>query len=494
MNVIQSIFGFYFKEKVTALKSAVTWGYMLAGVCLIMGVLAPVLNFSFYFAFVWLSWALWRGRVTRSGMFYFWLSYCLMVGFGVWQYVFPWGLGPILAILFAFLLGNLFYLLQAKVTTNWGKCILLPAGFFAFEYLFHSVPGLYIVEFPLMLGFIYNHTPIIRLVMLTGSSVGLFCLVLMINTLTVFFLERKWKSAVLAVPTLLLALLIMANVLTGTSSAGDVVIAAVQGSTAKDTHSLMGQEYLDLIFTTYANLINKAEADIILFPEVSMAVYFPEQKQYDGNEFVELARATDSLLIPVVTEYRRGAQGQEQRYITALVVSAKGILGKSSKRNLVPFSEAGSVSAGTGYEPIQTELGKLGIAICYDINNPKTITRLKANGSEIVLAPFNDSGFGVVYHRIHAHYSVLRALENNIPIVVANEDGISQIVDRDGTVLMSLGLGRQGMLTANLAMSSAPGFYTACGVYLDALLALVLLIFLSFGHIRHCRRRSDEPA
>ena len=128
----------------------------------------------------------------------------------------------------------------------------------------------------------------------------------------------------------------------------------------------------------------------------------------------------------------------------------------------------------------------LGLAICYDFNAPHIIGKLKANGAEVILAPFNDSGFGVIFHRMHSHYSILRALEYNVPIIVANEDGISQIVDRDGRVHASLGIGEQGVITASVSLDQSPSYYLLAGRWAEYALLLALALQLG-GQARRSR-------
>lgn len=485
MPILKPLLGFYLRDKILALKQRSTWGFLLAGMGLIAGHVLPKLGFAFYSAIVFLSWANFRNRISRSGMFYFWLPYGVLVGFCIWRYVFPFLLGPVLGVLSAFLLGNLFFLLLTKTIIPRGKVLLLPAGFFLFEYIFHSMPGLNGVESPLLLGAIADHFIFLRLLLFTGSALGLFCILLLLSGLTVYVLERNWKSPVLSAPALVLVLALAANFLTGAQGGANTIrIAAVQGNTAQAARQLRGDEYLDYVLSAYSQLIEDVEADIFVFPEVPLAIYYPQQEKYAGTQLVDLARVKDALLITVVDEYQGSGQEQE-RYITALAVTPQGVAGKVSKRNLVPFSEARTITAGRDYEPVPTGLGKLGIAICYDFNAPGVISRLKANGSQVILAPFNDTGFGPVYHGIHAQYARIRALEHNLPIIVANEDGISQLIHRNGQVIARLGLGQAGVIVEEFDLVSTPGYYSVYGKTMEILAAIALAALIIAGTFRY---------
>lgn len=488
MTIARQVFGFFVRDKIAAMSDPVTWGYALAGL-FVLGLAVPSLGLVLYLSFAFLAWAVLSGKLTRSGIFFFWLPFFAVVGLAVWQPVFPANLGIVLAVLMSFLVSNLFYLLLSRVSFPGSRVLLLALAFFAFEYVFHSLPVLSHVELPLLLGLVADHLPVVRLVVLLGSSLSLFAVVALISAVVSMAISRRVRALEASLSVALIALLALANAVAGASVSKDgfgVRVAAVQGSTRQSASGLAGQEYLDYVRARYTRLIEDVEADVFLFPEVPLAIYYPAREEYNGQIFVDLARSKNALIVPLVSEYRMTPDGSQQRYITSLVVGPEGIIGASSKRNLVPFGEARQVSPGDDYSPVTTPFGQVGLAICYDFNAPHIIGKLKANGAEVILAPFNDSGFGVIFHRMHSHYSILRALEYNVPIIVANEDGISQIVDRDGRVHASLGIGEQGVITAWVSLEHNPSYYLLAGRWAEYVLLLTLALQLG-GQTRRSR-------
>ena len=149
-----------------------------------------------------------------------------------------------------------------------------------------------------------------------------------------------------------------------------------------------------------------------------------------------------------------------------MLMEEGNIKGISRKRNLVPFKETKVYSRGKDYGIHETKFGRLGISICYDIN-AGTIRKLKNNGAELILAPFNDSGFGEIYHNIHRYYPIIEAVEYGVPIAVANEDGISQIIDDNGRILGELGYGHIGTLTCLINLKTTNTLYLAIGTYVE---------------------------
>ncbi len=478
MQAIRDVFGFFLGEKAASLSRALTYGYIGAGLGLVAGLFWQPLSFLFYPALAFLCWQSLVGKVCRSGMFFFWLPYMAVVGWAVWLPVFPWLAGPVLAVLLAFLLGNLFYLLQTRIVAPGGRLFLLPAGLFLFEFATQYFPLVQKIELPLLLGIIHSHTVVVRLVLVLGTSLSLFALAVLLGVIVGLAGKSIPRRTAVAAGAPILILLLVANMLTGSSLDSDgVKIAAIQGSTAGETMALQGDEFVEFVFERYATLAAEVSADIHLFAEVPAGFYTPHHPQYPGDKFVQLAASLDSIVVPVVMEYR-AVENETVAFITALVVDGRGIIGASSKRNLVPFAETGNVQPGKDFESIDTVHGSLGIAVCYDLNHSPTVARLKQSGAEIILSPFNDGGFSGIFRRIHSHYGPLRALEYNLPVVMANEDGISLIADRNGTIITRLEPGETGFISARFALKEHTSYYLLIGRKLEALLLLVsLLIF-----------------
>ncbi len=112
----------------------------------------------------------------------------------------------------------------------------------------------------------------------------------------------------------------------------------------------------------------------------------------------------------------------------------------------ITFQESASLSAGDSFAVTDTELGRLGLAICYDLRFPETFRSMTLSGAELVVLPgaFNTTTGP-------AHWEVLlraRAIENTCYVAAcspaAPEDpaaypawGHSMIVDPYGEVLTS---------------------------------------------------------
>jgi apolipoprotein N-acyltransferase len=226
-------------------------------------------------------------------------------------------------------------------------------------------------------------------------------------------------------------------------------------------------------------LANNGTADITVFPETEFGIYDVSNKidkKHRAN-IIGAAKQLKGVTIFTLTEGNSITKSKEEMFLSSLLIENGEIKGISRKRNLVPFSETKLYSKGKEYHVYDTSFGRIGISICYDING-KTIERLKQNGAQLIVAPFNDSGFGVVYHNIHRYYPIIKAAECAIPIAVANEDGISQVIDHNGKILKELGYGQNGRLDHSIEIKELNSFYLLFGRYIEWILFFGLIVYL----------------
>jgi predicted amidohydrolase len=112
---------------------------------------------------------------------------------------------------------------------------------------------------------------------------------------------------------------------------------------------------------------------------------------------------------------------QDRVYNTSFIFDNKGsLIGKHRKMHLfdidikdkVTFKESEVLTAGNEITIIDTEYGKIGVAICYDIRFPELIRIMALKGAEIVFVP---AAFNMTTGT--AHWETLfksRALDNQI--------------------------------------------------------------------------------
>jgi predicted amidohydrolase len=121
------------------------------------------------------------------------------------------------------------------------------------------------------------------------------------------------------------------------------------------------------------------------------------------------------------------------RFVNAAqLVTPKGEIGEQEKLIMTPFERDWGISGGEPLRLFETELGRVGVAICYDSEFPLLVRALAEAGADVLLIPS-------CTERISGHNRVrtaamARALENTIAAVVSPTVGDalwSPAVDRN---------------------------------------------------------------
>ena len=119
-----------------------------------------------------------------------------------------------------------------------------------------------------------------------------------------------------------------------------------------------------------------------------------------------------------------------------------GVIGRFRKVHL-PIGERFKVSAGTEFPVFETDLGRIGFAICYDIVFPEHCRILGLNGADIIVHQTQGWGGGGSGGSRDTGEAVLRtrAAENSVYLFVAKniqgEGGMSCVIDNCGSVIAS---------------------------------------------------------
>ena len=126
---------------------------------------------------------------------------------------------------------------------------------------------------------------------------------------------------------------------------------------------------------------------------------------------------------------------------TAVLVGPEGLVGRYRKSHLPFLGVDRFVQAGDELSVFDTELGRIGLEICYDLRFPEVTRALALAGAELVALPTNWPVEAAANAEL---LTTARAYENRIFLLVANRVGRersaefcgrSQIVDQAGVRL-----------------------------------------------------------
>ncbi len=206
-------------------------------------------------------------------------------------------------------------------------------------------------------------------------------------------------------------------------------------------------------------------ADLLAYPEVFLylgprAGKLASAESLHGptvNRFREAARR-HRMMILLGSIHERSEAESDRVYNTSLLIDREGeVAGIYRKQKLfdlelphLKIKESESIIPGTEPPPVVgTDIGKIGLTICFDLRFPHIYQSLRARGAEIVFVPSNFTA-----PTGEAHWSVLlraRAIENQFfvaaPAQVGQHNpryrsyGHTLLVDPWGRVLVDAGEG-----------------------------------------------------
>jgi len=240
----------------------------------------------------------------------------------------------------------------------------------------------------------------------------------------------------------------------------------------------------------------------IIWPEAALAflaLRSPEALALIADalpDYVTLVAGTLRL------EGELGANGQQQHKVfnSAMVVGGDGtVLSVYDKVHLVPFGEylplqewmeaagfeqitrvRGGFTAGVAPQPLTPlpGLADVRILICYEVIFPgEVVGGLKRPAVLINLT--NDAWYGRSTGPFqHFHQSVVRAVEQGIPLIRVGNNGISGVVDGHGRIVSQMDLNAVGVIDVHLPKPLAQTLYSRLGDTMFAVFWLLLSCFI----------------
>lgn len=138
------------------------------------------------------------------------------------------------------------------------------------------------------------------------------------------------------------------------------------------------------------------------------------------------------------------------------------VIGVYRKTHIYPPTEY-VFAPGYNLPVFQTDFGKIGILICYDLEFPEPARVLALQGAEIIFSLVANWPQSVPSppSRIFETSFASRAVENRIPVVIANRvgfdpdlkssfNGLSRIINHFGDILAAASADKEEMITATL--------------------------------------------
>lgn len=183
----------------------------------------------------------------------------------------------------------------------------------------------------------------------------------------------------------------------------------------------------------FAKLVAQAgvqKADIVCLPEALTMVgtgksYVASSEPIPGpsTKFLgDVARQNNLYIVAGLLE-----KDGEVVYNTAVLIDRKGNLAGKYRKVSLPREEIdGGITPGNSFPVFDTDFGKIGMMICWDVTFPEGAKALAQQGAEIIFLPIAGG---------YLKLAMARALENQVYLVSSTYDMISAVFDLDGNVV-----------------------------------------------------------
>jgi predicted amidohydrolase len=114
-------------------------------------------------------------------------------------------------------------------------------------------------------------------------------------------------------------------------------------------------------------------------------------------------------------------------YNTSVLINRSGdLVGKYHKLSLPREEIDGGVTPGDSLPVFNTDFGRIGMMICWDVTFPETARALAREGAEIIFLPIWGGNLTL---------TKARAIENQVYVVSSSYDMISAVFDQEGEVM-----------------------------------------------------------
>jgi len=178
----------------------------------------------------------------------------------------------------------------------------------------------------------------------------------------------------------------------------------------------------------------RAGARIVVWPEANVLVFAEDEAAF-LERAKRLAGEEGIYLLMGIATVRLGQPKPAE--IKAVAVRPTGEIAYSYRKSrLVPGFESRTSPAGDGRLRFDdTPFGRIGSALCYDLDFPALLRQVGRAKADLLLAPASD---WKTIGRLHFQMAVFRAVENGVSMVRAARWGLSGAVDPYGRVLASM--------------------------------------------------------
>lgn len=180
-------------------------------------------------------------------------------------------------------------------------------------------------------------------------------------------------------------------------------------------------------------------AELIVYPEIQLSPFFPQfEKQNVVNYAMTLSHPFITGMQEACREYHIMAAPnvylcENGRYFdTTLLISSTGeIIGAQKMVHIAQaeqfYEQDYYAPADDGFKVFDTELGKIGVVVCFDRHYPESVRTEALMGAELILIPTANTS--AEPSEMFEWELRVQAFQNSCPIVMCNRTGLEAQMD-----------------------------------------------------------------
>ncbi len=381
-----------------------------------------------------------------------------------------------------------------------------PALWMALDYL-HANAGFMALPWGTLAHTQHQNLAVLQVAALAGEYGVTFLVALGNAAVAAIILQRAWRSAAIAALVLALAHGGGALALFLERPGPTLRVAAVQPNISNQQRSTpQGRAATLDRLERLTRAAARSRPALIVWPETAVAAANLQANPPLAMRLQELARAVQEPIVLGASEVEKFAfrdqsgSARVRGYNSAYLLVPGGPLGTPyHKRALVPFGEYAPLQkvihwpawlVQPTFETVPGDSPHLfrlpggtpfGTLICWENLFAGLARESVQAGARLLVQLTNDAWFGrTAAPRQHNIASVLRGVENRVPIVIASNAGPSQIIDPHGRVLASgPDVFTEGNIVAEVRLGTGGTLYTHVGdLFAFAVIAALALAVL----------------
>lgn len=307
----------------------------------------------------------------------------------------------------------------------------------------------------------YRNVPLIQIASITGIW-GVSLLVWLVNAAFAdALLQRRIAPASLRWATGLAVCVWLTGLLALSRSERGPRIAVAAIQDFADPSRNAAQKPLGRPELTEAAIGGASPARLVVWSEECLRKSFHPANPDDPTR--TLARTRRVVL---VAGYMDDARPRPHN--CSAVIDADGTVAGVFQKMHLYLSETLTNAPGAARPAVRTAVGSVGSEICFDSFYTGITRGLAASGARIIAMPNYDppTPYGTL-HYLHAAMLPFRAVENGVPFVRSDPNGLSQVIDSHGRVLAQGPLYKSAIVSATVALGNGHGtFFTWVGDWL----------------------------